>query len=56
MGDCCSAPNLIIKVEVQSNGIMRLADTGRYLARLDEDKEVNYEKLKQYNIKEEKER
>jgi hypothetical protein len=43
-------PTITIKVEVQSNGILRLADTGRFLGRLTEDEEINYEKLSKYDL------
>ncbi|MEN6316712.1 MAG: hypothetical protein ABFD25_20945 [Clostridiaceae bacterium] len=42
-GDTCKTVKLII--DLQENGIMRLASNGRFIGRLSEDEEVNFEKL-----------
>lgn len=42
-GATCKTVKLII--ELQENGIIRLASNGRFLGRLKEDEEVNFEKL-----------
>lgn len=52
IGGSCKTVNL--SVYVQENGIIRLSDTGRYMGRLDEDEEVNFDNLnKLYGLRKE---
>lgn len=44
---------ITLKVVVQENGIIRLADTGRYIARLTEDSDIEFELLKHFDLNKE---
>ena len=42
---------IMIQVEVQENGILRIPSTGRSIGRLSEDKEVSFENLSKFDCK-----
>jgi|GEM_PF-1213699 len=46
-----SIKTVLLQVELQENGILRAAATGRFIGRIAESKEVNFEYLSTYSIK-----